>query len=285
MEVNERVARGEVHGFCDSEFEGVLDEFLKNFNQRSEVGASVCVRVDGRTRVDLWGGVFSPETDALWAEDTVSIVFSCTKAAVALCAHILIDRGLLDPFAPVTRYWPEFGRNGKEGVTVAMMLNHSAGLPAFREPIKPGGYYDWDYMVRRLEEEAPFWEPGTRNGYHMISFGWTVGEVIARVSGRPLDRFFAEEVAGPLGLDFWIGLPEAVEPRVSPIIYYTPGPGDPVTDFIKALISDSTSIQYLSLLNSGGFNVNTREAHAAVIGGGGGITNARNLSAMYVPLA
>ena len=285
MEVHEKVAQGEVHGFCAAGFESVLFEFLKNFNERSEVGASVCLRVDGRTQVDLWGGLSSPEEKTPWEEDTVSIVFSCTKAAVALLAHILIDRGELDPWAPVTDYWPEFGKNGKEGITVAMLLNHSAGLPAFRDPIKQGGYYDWDYMVGRIEDEAPFWEPGTRNGYHMVSFGWTVGEVIARVSGKSLGAFFAEEVAEPLGLDFWIGLPEEIEPRVSPIIYYVPGPGDPVTEFMEALASDRTSIQYLSFLNSGGFDVNQREAHAAMIGGGGGITNARHLSRMYVPLA
>jgi len=285
MEVNESVANGNVHGFCEAGFESVLDEFLHNFNERSEVGASVCVRVDGQTKVDLWGGLSSTEDNAPWEKDTVSIVFSCTKAAVALCAHILVDRGELDLFAPVTDYWPEFGKEGKEGITVAMMLNHSAGLPAFRDPIKPGGYYDWDYMIKRLEDEAPFWEPGTRNGYHMVSFGWTVGELIARVSGKTLGQFFSDEVARPLGLDFWIGLPEEIELRVSPIIIFTPSPGDPVTEFVEKMMSDNTSIQYLSFLNSGGFDVNAREAHAAMIGGAGGITNARSLCGMYVPLS
>ena len=285
MEVHDTVANGEVHGFCEAGFESVLNEFVKNFNDRSEVGASVCVQVDGQIKVDLWGGLSSDDDKTPWQKDTVSIVFSCTKAAVALCAHILADRGELDLFAPVTDYWPEFGKNGKEKTTVAMMLNHSAGLPAFRDPIKPGGYYDWDYMVKRLEDEAPFWEPGTRNGYHMVSFGWTVGELIARVSGKTLGQFFADEVAGPLGLDFWIGLPEEIEPRVSPIIIFSPNPGDPVTEFVEKLLSDNSSIQYLSFLNSGDFDVNTREAHAAMIGGGGGITNARSLCGMYAPLS
>jgi CubicO group peptidase (beta-lactamase class C family) len=193
----------------------------------------------------------------------------------------------LDLFAPVTKYWPEFGKKGKEGITVAMMLNHSAGLPAFRDPVKPGGFYDWDYMVKRLEDEAPFWEPGTRNGYHMVSFGWTVGELIARVSGKSLGQFFLDEVTGPLGLDFWIGLPEEIEPRVSPIIIFVPGPDDPVSEFIEKLRSEPNSIQYLSYLNTGGFmeEINTRNAHKAMIGGGGGITNARSLCGMYAPLA
>ena len=285
MEVNEKISQGYVYGYCDAEFEEVLKEFLDNFNQRSEVGASLCLRVDGRIKVDLWGGLSSVTTRSPWEKDTLSIVFSCTKAAVALCAHILIDRGKLDPFALVTEYWPEFGQKGKEGINVAMMLNHSAGLPAFRDPIKPGGYYDWAYMVNRLENEVPFWEPGTRNGYHMVSFGWTVGELISRVSGKTLGEFFLEEVAKPLGLDFWIGLPEEIEPRVSPMIFFNPEPSDPVSDFIRILMSDPTSIQHLSFMNSGGFDPNSRQAHAAMIGGATGITNARHLSGMYAPLA
>ena len=284
-EVNEEVNQGSIHGFCDGEFDAVKNEFLNNFTERSEVGASLCIRIGDEVKVDLWGGLASVEKQTPWEEDTVSVVFSCTKAAVALCAHILIDRGDMDLFAPVTDYWPEFGKNGKEDVTVAMMLNHSAGLPAFREPIDPGGYYDWAYMINRLENETPFWEPGTRNGYHMISFGWTVGELVARVSGKTLGDFFKEEVAGPLGLDFWIGLPEEIEPRVSPMILFYPEPGEPVSEFTEKLISDPTSIQHLSIMNSGGYDPNSREAHAAMIGGGGGITNARHLSGMYAPLA
>ena len=285
MEVKEKVRYGNVQGICDPEFEGVLKAFLANFNHRSEVGASLCLRVDGQIKVDLWGGLSSVEQLTPWEKDTVSVVFSCTKAAVALCAHILIDRGELDPYGFVIDYWPEFGQKGKENITVAMMLNHSAGLPAFREPIKPGGYYDWAYMAHRLENETPFWEPGTRNGYHMISFGWTVGELVARVSGKTLGQFFKDEVADPLGLDFWIGLPEEMQPRVSPMILFSPEPGDPVSEFTRLLISDPASIQHLSIMNSGGHNPNSQEAHKAMIGGGGGITNARHLSGMYAPLA
>ena len=285
MDVKEKISNGSVQGFCDPQFDAVLKAFIDNFNQHSEVGASLCIRIDGQIKVDLWGGISSVEDQTPWEKDTVSVVFSCTKAATALCAHILIDRGKLDPYALVTDYWPEFGQKGKEGITVAMMLNHSAGLPAFREPVKPGGYYDWAYMVNRLEEEAPFWEPGTRNGYHMISFGWTVGELVARVSGKTLGQFFKENIADPLNLDFWIGLPEDLEPRVSPMILFLPQPEDPVSEFTRMLTSDPKSIQYLSVMNNGGYNPNSRESHAAMIGGGGGITNARHLSGMYSPLA
>jgi CubicO group peptidase (beta-lactamase class C family) len=241
--------------------------------------------VEGETRVDLWGGHVDEAGSAPWTEDTLSLVFSVTKAATALCAHLLVERGELDLHAKVTHYWPEFGQQGKEDATVAMMLNHSVGLPAFRDPIKPGGYYDWDYMVGRLEQEAPFWKPGIRNGYHMISFGWTVGELVRRVSGKSLGTFFADEFARPLGLDFWIGLPEALEPRVSHMIPFLPGPEGPFTDFTKALIGDPTSIPALSWLNSGGYSPDAREAHAAEIGGGGGISNARSLVRLFEPLA
>ena len=284
-QVDVGTTRGRVQGRVDPAFREVLDTFVENFETHGEVGASVCLSVEGETRVDLWGGHVDEAGSAPWTEDTLSLVFSVTKAATALCAHLLIERGELDLHAKVTHYWPEFGQQGKEDATVAMMLNHSVGLPAFRDPIKPGGYYDWDYMVGRLEQEAPFWKPGIRNGYHMISFGWTVGELVRRVSGKSLGTFFADEFARPLGLDFWIGLPEALEPRVSHMIPFLPGPEGPFTDFTKALIGDPTSIPALSWLNSGGYSPDAREAHAAEIGGGGGISNARSLVRLFEPLA
>ena len=178
---------GTVKGSCDPKFAELKDEFERNFEERGEAGASVCVSVNGETVVDLWGGVADTSSAEPWQEDTVSIVFSCTKAAVALCAHILVDRGELELSAPVSKYWPEFAKNGKENTTVQMMLNHESALPALRDPVKPGGFADWDYMIKRMEDEQAFWEVGTRNGYHMINFGWTVGELVRRVDGRPFD--------------------------------------------------------------------------------------------------
>ena len=140
-------------------------------------------------------------------------------------------------------------------------------------------------MITRLENEEPFWEPGTRNGYHMISFGWLVGELVRRASGKSLGTFFREEIALLLGLDFWIGLPEAIEPRVSRMIAFRPDKAAPMSDFTTAIIADRASIQALALLNSGGHTTDSRAAHAAEIGGGGGITNACGLAGMYRPLA
>ncbi len=274
-----------IDGTTTAKFERVKDEFARNFAERGEVGASVCVSVNGETVVDLWGGIADPATNSPWERDTISIVFSCTKAATALCAHILVDRGLLKLHAPVSEYWPEFAKNGKESTTVQMMLNHESAVPALREPVKPGGYLDWDYMVERLADEEAFWEPGTRNGYHMVSFGWTVGELVRRVSGKSLGQFFQDEVAGPLGADFWIGLPDDVKRPIAPIILATPDPAAELSPFTKKLLTDPQSIQALSFLNSGGWNQNDPEAHKAEIGGAGGLSNARGQVAMYEPLA
>ncbi|MBV1933455.1 MAG: beta-lactamase family protein [Parvibaculaceae bacterium] len=282
--ISRTVKDGTVNGFVAPGFEGVVDAFAKNFDARDEVGASVCLSVEGETVVDLWGGTRNSE-GAAWEEDTVSIVFSCTKGATALCAHMLADQGKLDLNAPVSKYWPEFACNGKENATVAMMLDHSVGVPHVRPQIKDGGYCDWDYMADLVAKEEAFWEPGTRNGYHGVTFAWTVGEIVRRVSGKSLGQFFREEVAGPLGLDFHIGLPESEEGRVADMIQAVPGPDMQMTRFMEAVMSDPASPSSLFLLNGGNADFNSREMHAAEIGSANGITNARGLAGMYAPLA
>ncbi len=284
-EINDKTKIGNINGFCKPGFEEVLKEFKTNFEERGEVGASVCINVGEEIVVDLWGGLADPKENIPWKKNTVSIVFSCTKAATALCAHILADRGELNLSAPVCEYWPEFGKNGKEKTIVSMLLNHSAGLPAFRDPIKPGGYYDWDYMVKRLEEEEPFWEPGTLCGYHLMSFGWTVGEIIRRVSGKSLGAFFKDEVADPLELDFWIGLPEEIMVRTAPIIPYKFSVEGPFSELAKAMMSDVNSISALAFMNSGKYNPISKEAYAAEIGSAGGVSNARSVARMFMALA
>ncbi|MEW6270211.1 MAG: serine hydrolase domain-containing protein [Thermodesulfobacteriota bacterium] len=283
--IRREIPNGIVEGSCDARFLPVVEEFERNFRERGEVGASLCVDHEGRTVVDVWGGLARPAESVPWTRDTVSIVFSCTKGATAICAHVLASRGLLDLDAPVAEYWPEFARNGKEGATVRMMLDHSVGLPVCRTQVRAGGCYDWDYMTELLANEEPFWKPGIRNGYHMVNFGWTVGELVRRASGRSLGTFFREEIAQPLGIDFWIGLPEEHEQRVAPMIAYLPEPGEPLAAFVQALLGDPQSIQALSLLNTGSYDPNCREAHAAEIGGAGGISNGRGLAGMYAPLA
>jgi CubicO group peptidase (beta-lactamase class C family) len=292
--VNMSVKTGEVAGFCDPQFERVAEEFTRNFQERGEVGASVSVTIEGEPVVDLWGGTAHPETGAPWTKDTLSIIWSATKGATALCAHILASRGLLDLDAPVVQYWPEFGQAGKETIPVKMLLNHQSGLAAVRDPLPPGAFHNWELMVETLAKQEPFWKPGSMHGYHGFTFGWLVGEVVRRVSGKSLGTFFREEVAEPLGLDFWIGLPEELEERVALMMPAPPpGPEGPIPPMFAAM-ADPTSLQTLLMFNSGGhmmpgpdgiFGFNLQAAHAAEIGAAGGISNARGLAGMYAPLA
>ncbi|MFI4999939.1 MAG: serine hydrolase domain-containing protein [Reyranellales bacterium] len=277
-----------VEGTCKAGFERVAEAFQKNFDARDETGASLCLTVGGETAVDLWGGIADPKTGAPWTRDTVSIVFSCTKGATALCAHMLASRGKLDLDAPVGELWPEFSRHGKEAATTRMMLDHSVGVPALRAPVKDSGPYEWDYMTGRLAAEEPFWQPGTRNGYHGFTFGWTVGEMVRRAGGKSLGTFFQDEVAKPLGLDFWIGLPEEIEPRVAPMIAYAYKAEDAKTPFMRDLATNKQSIPFLFYMNNGAWRAggaNSRAGHAAEIGAANGITNARGLAGLYAPLA
>lgn len=280
-----------IGGHCAPGWEPVHDAFAANFRNHGEMGASLCIYADDRKVIDLSGGMIVDGGAEDWTADTLAVVFSNTKGATALCAHLLIDRGLLDLDAPVAEYWPEFARNGKERATVAMMLSHAAGVPGFRDPVKPGGVTDWDYMIRRLEEEEPFWGPGTRHGYHAVTFGFTVGELVRRISGRSLGTFFREEIAGPLGIEFWVGLPAELEPRVAPYVPPTPGP---IPNGFQIALGQPGSLASLAVLNTGGYTLidahggrgmDTREAHAAEIGGAGGIANARGLAGLYRPLA
>lgn len=285
--VDIEVPGGKVSGQCDDKFTAIAEEFARNFSERDEVGASVCITLDGETVVDLWGGHFTRDRDTAtpWNKDTVTIVYSSTKGATALCAHILADRGELSLDAPVADYWPEFACNGKEKTTVRMMLDHSVGVPVLREKLPDGSVYDWDYMCDRLAQETAFWTPGERHGYHAMTFGWTVGELVRRVSGKSLGSFFQDEVAQPLGLEFWIGTPETVEPRISPMIPFRPEKGAPLSPLVQLAFADNSSIPALFLFNGGGFQPNSREAHAAEIGAANGITNGRGLAGMYAPLA
>lgn len=267
----------QAQGSWDDEWQPVIDQLEEGFRSRGETGATLCITHEGRTVVDAWGGTFG--------EDSISVVHSCTKGATALCAHVLASRGLLDIEAPVTDHWPEFGRHGKDKTTVRMMLDHSAGVPVFRRDIERGQLYDWDTVVSFLEDEEPHWEPGTRNGYHMINFGWTVGELVRRVSGRSLGTFFQEEIAGPLGIDLWIGLPEEQEHRVVPLVPYGRQSGERLSAFALDLLNDPQSIPALAMRNVMSTNMNERAYRAAEIGGGGGVTNARGLAGMYTPLA
>ena len=213
------------------------------------------------------------------------VVFSSTKGAVALAAHTLVAAGELDLDTLVSHYWPEFAANGKQDATVRMMLDHSVGVPAMREKLKDKACCDWDYMVERLQDEVPFWQPGTRNGYHMANFGWTVGELVRRVSGQSLGTYFRQAIAQPTQAECWIGLPESEESKVAPMLPFKPVRGAELSAFTQALVSDKQSIPHLAYFNQGGFNPNSRACRAAEIGGAGAVANGRGLARIYAPFA
>jgi CubicO group peptidase (beta-lactamase class C family) len=219
----------EIQGFVDRRFQEVREEFERNFTARGDVGASVCIMVDGEEVVHLWGGEADAGTP--WREDTITVTMSTTKGVTALCAHMLADRGQLDFDAPVAHYWPEFAANGKGAIPVRMLLNHQAGVPTIRRRIPEGKFLDWEYMADVIANEDLRWEPGTRFGYHTVNYGWLVGEVVRRAAGRSLGTFFREEVAEPLKLDFWIGVPDAHLQRVTPL---RPDPHEEVTKLLAA---------------------------------------------------
>ncbi|MFD4671064.1 serine hydrolase domain-containing protein [Lentzea sp. NPDC058450] len=279
-----------IQGSCAPRFAEVREEFERNFAERDEIGASVHVTLDGEPVVDLWGGVADPVSGRLWSEETVGHVWSCTKGATALAAHVLASRGELDLDAPVVRYWPEYGAEGKEATLVRHVLAHQAGLPAVTSPLPAGAFYDWNLMTSTLAAQRPLWEPGTRHGYHGLTFGFLVGEIVRRVSGLTLGRFFEKEVSGPLGLDFWLGLPEDLEPHVAPTIPVDPTqPGVLLPSMFVTALTQPESLPGLMLLNNGGYMLpgesDSRAAHAAEMGAIGGISNARGLAGLYRPLA
>ena len=207
----------DVQGYCERRFDAV-GAALEALLDQDDVGASSAVYVDGEQVVDIWGGYADADRSVSWERDTLAIVNSTTKNMTALCALILADRGQLDLGAPVAAYWPEFAAAGKEKVLVRHVLSHTAGLPDLAGLAAIEELYDWEGVTSGLAAQAPEWEPGTAAGYHSLTFGFLVGEIVRRITGRSLGEFFADEVARPLGADFHIGLSAEHDHRVAPLI-------------------------------------------------------------------
>jgi len=279
-----------INGKVSPGFERVKDAFAANFEKHGDLGAAFSLYHRGEMVVDLWGGVADEQSRRPWAEDSIALVFSSTKGATAICAHLLAQRGELDLDAPVARYWPEFAAAGKQDIPVRWLLSHQVRLPVFDNPLTVEEFLAWEPPVKALAAQRPVWEPGTTHGYHAGTYGWLVGEVIRRISGKSVGTFFADEVAGPLGLDFWIGLPESEETRVVPITSVDLQGGDfdeqALTQNQRKLLAASREPN--SLLNrpstTGTLDSNSREYHAAEIPAGNGITDARSLARMYASL-
>jgi CubicO group peptidase (beta-lactamase class C family) len=196
-----------IHGWVSRGFEGVRDAFAENLEHHADVGAACCVYRRGEPVVDLWSGFADLAGGRPWSEDTVQIVFSATKGITAACVHLLVERRALDLDEPVAAVWPEFRAQGKDGIPLRWVLCHKAGLAAVDGDLTLAEVLGWDPVVAAIAAQAPNWPPGTAHGYHARSFGWILGEVVRRVTGRSLGRFFADEIAGPLGLDFRVGVP------------------------------------------------------------------------------
>jgi CubicO group peptidase (beta-lactamase class C family) len=286
-----------IEGEAAPGFEPVRQAFEANFDrgESSDIGAAVCVYQRGRPMVDLWGGLADPTTDRPWAADTLQLVYSATKAATATAAHLLAQRGELDLDAPVAEYWPEFAAEGKSGIPVRWLLSHRAGLPVWDGLLPLADALAWRPAVDRLAAQRPAWEPGTAHGYHGRTYGWLVGEVIRRVSGRTPGRFFADEVAAPLGLDFFIGLPEAERSRVSRMVETASGfslegvsPADIPAEFrpILAAIADPDSLfnRAFALTDPPAIDFNDPAVQAAELPSSNGIGTARSLARMYAAL-
>jgi CubicO group peptidase (beta-lactamase class C family) len=273
----------EVGGHVEPGFEPVRDAFASNLVEHGELGATFAFYVEGTQVVDLWGGTRT-DTGAPYDADTLQIVFSSTKGATAACAHLLAQRNLLDLDAPVVTYWPEFGQAGKERIPVRWLLSHQAGLPTVDAKLTRAEALAWEPVIHALEVQAPYWEPGVAHGYHAITYGHLVGEVVRRVDGRSLGAFFRDEFAEPLGLEFWIGLPEVLEPRVAPMVPLDTG-GLGLADLLG---TDSLLVRALNL--NGAFEgdlgetANQRDFHAAELPAANGITNARSLARFYAGL-
>jgi CubicO group peptidase (beta-lactamase class C family) len=279
-----------VHGTVDPAFEAVRDAFVNNFTSGQDVGASVAITVDGTWVVDLWGGTATfdgpdddeagvPGVERPWEQDTIINVWSTTKTMAALCCLMLADRGELDLYEPIATYWPEFAAGGKEAVATRHVLSHTAGLSGWDEPLTPADLLDHDKLVRIHAAQAPWWEPGSKSGYHAISQGYLLGEVVKRITGRTLGTFFADEVAGPLGADFHIGTPAECDDRVARVI----PPSSPLGE--EGMSHDSIGYRTLSNPLLGAEFSWRRDWRRAEIPAAGGHGNARSVALCHTPTA
>jgi CubicO group peptidase (beta-lactamase class C family) len=271
------------HGDVDAGFGTVADAFAANFEERGDVGAACAVYLDGEPVVDLWGGFADRDAARAWERDTLTLTFSTTKGVTAVCCNRLIEEGRLDPDAAVAQYWPEFAANGKEHIPVKWVLSHRAGLAHCDGTFTLDEVMATTPVVEALAEQAPNWEPGSAHGYHTRTYGWLLGEIVRRITGMSLGTYFATEFAAPLGLDYYIGLPEQLEPRVARL--YPPEAGEAMQALIDAAVAGDSLMGAVMSGPSGLFRYddmwNTRPLHATEMPSSNGIGDARSLARLY----
>jgi CubicO group peptidase (beta-lactamase class C family) len=273
-----------MHGEVDDGFGRVADAFAANFTEHGDVGAACTLSVDGRVVVDVWGGDADRGAARPWERDTLVITFSTTKGVTAVVCNRLIEQGRLAPEAPVAQYWPEFAANGKEAITVGDVLSHRAGLAHCEGEFTLDEVMAVEPVVRALAAQAPNWEPGTAHGYHARTYGWLTGEIVRRITGVSLGTYFAAELGRPLGLDYYIGLPESLEPRVARL--YPPVADAAMQELIDAALADQSTL--MGKVMSGPSKLfryddmwNTRALHATEMPSSNGIGDARSLARLY----
>jgi len=269
----------EIRGTCKPELEAVRTAFAANFDAGKELGASASVTLHGETVVDLWAGDRDLEGNP-WEHDTIVNVWSTTKTMAATTLLMLADRGGLDLDAPIADVWPEFAANGKEQITTAQVMGHTAGLPGFVPSIAAEDLYDHDLCAANLAAQAPWWEPGTMSGYHLVTQGYLEGEIVRRITGRTLGDVFRTEIAEPLGADFSIGLPESEEGRVGSVV-----PPENPLGVVAGMEPGSIAVRAGLSVPVTGNEQNTRAWRAAEIPAAGGTSNARGVARVHAMLA
>ncbi|MFI2183984.1 serine hydrolase domain-containing protein [Streptomyces sioyaensis] len=276
-----------VNGHCAPGFAGVREAFARNFSEHGDVGAAVTVTVEGEAVVDLWGGHADAAGARVWERDTLVNVYSTSKGMTALCAHLLVDRGELDLDAPVARYWPEFAQAGKKDLPVRWLLSHRAGLIAPRERLSARDAYDWERVCAALAATEPWWEPGTAQGYHAVTFGYLVGEVVRRITGQSLGTFLRSEITGPLGARVFIGTPAEEHARCADMVGQLDEarlarqfPGLPEPPF-KALSDHPYAVVALALTYVPTGDVNSAAYRCAEIPAGNAHASAHGLATVY----
>lgn len=275
--------RGLVEGAVAEGFEPVAQAFAANFARHQEVGAACTLYHRGRPVVDIWGGLADVASGRAWQADTICLVFSAAKGPTTTCIHQLVEAGRLDVDLPVAHYWPEFGCNGKEDISIRQVLSHEAGLAAVDGDLSLAQVLAWDPVVAAIAAQAPNWEPGSQHGYHARSFGWILGELIRRITGESPGAYLASHIAAPLGLRYWVGLPKS---ELSHCATLVPPAGG--SDAVAALLgADSLTARVMSG-PSGLFGYNEMwnrpDVLAAEMPSSNGVGDARSLARFYAGL-
>lgn len=265
----------EINGKFDEKFALVAETLSQSLDCGDDIGASAAVFIDGEPVVDIWGGYFDGTFTRKWGRNTIICTHSTTKTMTAMAALLAADRGLIDLDAPVAKYWPEFARNGKENVLVRHLLGHSSGLASWQEDVTWEDVYDLEYSIGLLEKQAPWWEPGTASGYHGITMGHPVSGLLKRVTGKTLGRFFADEIAGPLGADYHIGTGPEHDHRVAPFVQAIPE-GEPPDNWIAQRVGHNPDLNPV--------NSSSVPFRRAEIGGANGHGNARAVATIHSAL-